>query len=113
MYEEKPTVDERIDFLRRVKKASDQALADVVEHPGSWSLPEWQMEIVRDQHRRRVQDKIEAAAKRLQECITRGQDREVQTDEMELERLENRIREKRLRERYEREKEEILKKINN
>jgi len=111
MYEEKPTlptVDERIDFLRRVKKASDQALADVVEHPGSWSLPDWQMEIVRDQHHRRVQEKIEAAAKRLQECIARGQDREVQTDEMEQERLE-----KRFRDRYQREQEEILQKINN
>lgn len=107
MYEEEPTVDERIDFLRRVKKASDQDLADVIEHPGRWNLPDWQMEIISDQRRRRLQAKIELAAKRLAECTSRNS-----LDEMEQERLENRIREKILRERYQREKEEILKKTN-
>ena len=107
MYEE-PTVDERIDFLRRVKKATDQELADVINQPDRWNFTDWQMEIISDQRRRRVQEKI----KRFAECMTRGQDREVKTDEMEQERLENRIREKILRERCEREHEEILKKIN-
>ena len=108
MYEEEPTVDERIDFLRRVKKASDQDLADVIEHPERFKLPDWQMEIVSDQRRRRLTDKIELAAKRLAECTSRNS-----LDEAEQERLENRIREKILRERYQREQEEILKKINN
>jgi hypothetical protein len=107
MYEE-PTVDERIEFLRRVKKASDQDLADVIEHPGRWNLPDWQMEIISDQRRRRLADKIEATAKRLAECTSRNS-----LDEAEQERLENRIREKILREHYQREKEEILKQINN
>lgn len=108
MYEEEPTVDERIDFLRRVKKASDQDLADVIEHPERFKLPDWQMEIVSDQRRRRLQDKIELAAKRLAECTSRNS-----LDEAEQERLENRIREKYFRDRYQREQEEILKKINN
>jgi hypothetical protein len=111
MYEEEndqPTVDERIDFLRRVKKASDQDLADVIEHPERWKLPDWQMEIISDQRRRRLQDKIEAAAKRFAERTSRNS-----LDEAEQERLEQRIREKILRERYEREKEEILKQTNN
>jgi len=107
MYEE-PTVDERIEFLRRVKKASDQDLADVIEHPGRWNLPDWQMEIISDQRRRRLADKIEATAKRLAECTSRNS-----LDEAEQERLENRIREKILREHYQREKEEILKQANN
>lgn len=108
MYEE-PTVDERIEFLRRVKKASDQDLADVIEHPGRWNLPDWQMEIISDQRRRRLADKIEATAKRLAECTSRNS-----LDEAEQERLENRIREKILRETfYQREKEEILKQANN
>jgi hypothetical protein len=111
MYEEEndqPTVDERIDFLQRVKKASDQDLADVIEHPGRWKLPDWQMEIISDQRRRRLQEKIELAAKRFAECTSRNS-----LDEAEQERLEQRIREKILRERYEREKEEILKQTNN
>lgn len=111
MYEEEndqPTVDERIEFLRRVKKASDQDLADVIEHPGRWNLPDWQMEIISDQRRRRLQDKIEEAAKRLAAYTSRNK-----LDDDEQERLENRIREKILRERYEREQEEILKKVNN
>ena len=108
MYEEEPTVDERIDFLRRVKKASDQDLADVIEHPGRWNLAPWQMEMISDQRRRRLADKIEATAKRLAECTSRNS-----LDEAEQERLENRIREKILRERYQREKEEILKQTNN
>ena len=66
------------------------------------------MEIVSDQRRRRLTDKIELAAKRLAECTSRNS-----LDEAEQERLENRIREKILRERYQREQEEILKKINN
>lgn len=108
MYEEEPTVDERIEFLRRVKKASFQDLEDVVNRPGRYNLPDWQMEIVSDQRRRRVQEKIEEAAKRLAECTSRNS-----LDEAEQERLENRIREKILRERYQREKEEILKQTNN
>lgn len=110
MYEEEdePTVNERIDFLRRVKKASDQDLEDVIEHPERFKLPDWQMEIVSDQRRRRVQEKIEKARERLAAFISRNK-----LDEDEQERLENRIREKMLRERYEREQEEILKKINN
>lgn len=108
MYEEEPTVNERIEFLRRVKKASDQDLADAIEHPGKWNLPDWQMEIISDQRRRRVQDKITEAANRLASQLSRNN-----LDEDEQERLENRIREKMLRERYEREQEEILKKINN
>ena len=111
MYEEEndqPTVDERIDFLRRVKKASDQDLEDVIEHPERFKLPDWQMEIVSDQRHRRVQEKIEKARERLAAFISRNT-----LDEDEQERLENRIREKMLRERYEREQEEILKKINN
>ena len=111
MYEEEndqPTVDERIEFLRRVKKASDQDLEDVIEHPERFKLPDWQMEIVSDQRHRRVQEKIEKARERLAAFISRNT-----LDEDEQERLENRIREKMLRERYEREQEEILKKINN
>lgn len=108
MYEEEPTVDERIEFLRRVKKASDQDLADVIEHPERFKLPDWQMEIVSDQRRRRVQEKIEKARERLAAFISRNT-----LDEDEQERLENRIREKILRERCEREQEEILKQINN
>ena len=107
MYEEEPTVNERIEFLRRVKKASDQDLADAIEHPGKWNLPDWQMEIISDQRRRRVQDKITEAANRLASQLSRNN-----LDDDEQERLENRIREKILRERYEREKEEILKKVN-
>ena len=108
MNEEEPTVDERIDFLRRVKKASDQDLEDVIEHPERFKLPDWQMEIVSDQRHRRVQEKIEKARERLAAFISRNT-----LDEDEQKRLENRIREQRLRERYEREQEEILKKINN
>ena len=111
MYEEEndqPTVDERIEFLRRVKKASDQDLEDVIEHPERFKLPDWQMEIVSDQRHRRVQEKIEKARERLAAFISRNT-----LDEDEQERLENRIREKMLRERYEREQEEILKKVNN
>lgn len=107
MYEE-PTVDERIEFLRRVKKASFQDLEDVVNRPGRWNLPDWQMEIISDQRRRRLQEKIEETAKRLAECTSRNS-----LDEAEQERLENRFREKILRERYQREKEEILKQTNN
>lgn len=108
MYEEEPTVDERIEFLRRVKKASDIDLEDVVNHPGRWNLADWQMEIISDQRRRRVQEKIEQARERLARCISRND-----LDEDEQERLENRIREKYLRECAEREREEILKQINN
>lgn len=108
MYEEEPTVDERIDFLRRVKKASDQDLEDVVNHPGRCNLADWQMEIISDQRRRRAQEKIEQARERLARCISRNG-----LDEDEQERLENRIREKYLRECAEREREEILKQINN
>ena len=108
MYEEEPTVDERIDFLRRVKKARDQDLADVIEHPERFKLPDWQMEIVSDQRHRRLQEKIEKARERLAAFMSRNT-----LDENEQERLENRVREKMLRERYEREQEEILKKINN
>lgn len=117
MYEEEayePTVDERIDFLRQVKKANDQDLEDVLNRPNRYGLQPWQVQIVQDQRRRRLEEKIDRARERLTECITRNlQDREVQTDEAEQERLENRIREKMLREREEREHQEILKKINN
>lgn len=117
MYEEEdePTVNERIDFLRRVKKANDQDLEDVLNRPNRYGLQPWQVQIVQDQRRRRLEEKIDRARERLTECITRNlqQDREVQTDEAEQERLENRIREKWLRERYQREQEEILQKINN
>lgn len=116
MYEEEdePTVNERIDFLRRVKKASDQDLEDVLKRPTKYGLAPWELEIIQDQRRRRLEEKIDRARERLTECITRNlQDREVQTDEAEQERLENRIREKYLRDRAEREREEILQKINN
>lgn len=108
MYEEEePTVDERIDFLRRVKKASDQDLADVAQRPERWNLHAWQMEIISDQRRRRLAEKIERAAERLAAQVSRNK-----LDADEQERLENRIRENMLRERAEREREEILNKIN-
>lgn len=111
MYEDEayePTVDERIDFLRRVKKASDQDLENVINQPGRWNLPQWQMEIVQDQRRRRVQEKLERATERLAAQLSRNQ-----LSEYDQERLENRIREQTLRLREERERQEILKKINN
>lgn len=101
--EDEPTVDERIDFLRRVKKASDQDLEDVINQPGRWTLTDWQMEIIRDQRRRRLQEKIDRAAERLATQLSRNQ-----LDKDEQERLENRVREKILREREERERQEIL-----
>ena len=107
MYEEEPTVDERIDFLRRVKKASDQDLADVIQRPERWNLHAWQMEIISDQRRRRLQEKIERASERLAAQVSRNK-----LSEYDQERLENRIREFMLRERAEREHEEILNKIN-
>lgn len=109
MYEEEdePTVDERIDFLRQVKKASDQDLEDVLNRPARYGLAPWQVEIVQDQRRRRVQDKIERAAERLATQLSRNK-----LDGDEQERLENRIRENMLRARAEREREEILNKIN-
>lgn len=111
MYEDEayePTVDERIDFLRRVKKASDQDLENIINQPGRWNLPQWQMEIVQDQRRRRVQEKLERATERLAAQLSRNQ-----LSEYDQERLENRIREQTLRLREERERQEILKKINN
>lgn len=109
MYEEEayePTVDERIDFLRRVKKASDQDLADVIQRPGRWNLHAWQIEIISDQRRRRLAEKIEQASERLAQ-VNRNK-----LSEYDQERLENHIRENKLRERAEREREEILNKIN-
>lgn len=105
MYAEEPTVDERVDFLRRVKKASDEDLENVINQPGRWNLPDWQIEIVKDQRRRRLQEKLERAAERVARQLSRNQ-----LDEDEQERLENRIREKWQRQLAERE--EIQNKLN-
>ena len=105
MYAEEPTVDERVDFLRQVKKASDQDLEDVINQPGRWNLPDWQIEIVKDQRRRRLQEKLERAAERAARQLSRNG-----IDEDEQERLENRIREKWQRQLAERE--EIENKLN-
>ena len=111
MYEEEPTVDERIDFLRRVKKANDQDLEDVLNRPGRCTLTDWQLEIVRDQKRRRTQEKLERAAERLTETISRHGMVEDQQARLK-EQVQNDLREKWLRHTAEREHEEILNKIN-
>lgn len=109
MLNEEPTVDERVEFLQRVKKADSEALTDVVNHPERYRfVPAWQREIIQDQVRRRAQEAIEKAAERMAVNVTRNGDYH---DRFEQERLENKFREKMLRERYEREREEIQQKL--
>ena len=108
MFNEGPTVDERVEFLQRVKKADDEALIDVINHPERFPyLPAWQLEMIKDQARRRSEERIEAAAERMAAQVSRGD----YHDRFEQERLENHFREKMLRERLQREREEIQQKL--
>lgn len=102
-----PTVDERIDFLQRVKKSTDEQLLDIIWHPHRYNLPAWQMEIIQDQHSRRKMQCIDEAAEKLSRQLTRGR----WDNEEEQERLTSYFREKMLRERLQREREEIQQKI--
>lgn len=87
MHEEEPTVDERIDFLRRVKNANDKDLEDVLNRPERWNLAPWQMEIIKDQQQRRAQAKLRHTMERLAANISRHE-----LDEDEQERLKEQVR---------------------